>query len=50
MGFPGDNAQTHAVLKEADLAADKIPQPDQQRRAIERVRTLMAELPRAPKK
>lgn len=42
----GDHAQTHEVLNEADLAAHKIPQRDQQRLAVERVRSLMGKLPR----
>lgn len=46
----GDHARTHKLLDEAEKLALKIPQPDQQRLAVEKIRGLMRTLPRPPRK
>jgi hypothetical protein len=40
----GEHKKALALLKEADKAADKVPEPDVQKIIVEKVRTTMAEV------
>ncbi len=42
----GFHARTHEVLDEADLVADKIPEPDLKQQTVQKVRSLMGKLPK----
>ena len=42
----GFHAETHELLKQAEKLVEKIPEPDMQRRMLERVRTLRYTLPK----
>jgi tetratricopeptide (TPR) repeat protein len=42
----GDAAAAHQLLDQADHVANDVPEPDLQRQAMERVRTLMGKLPK----
>ena len=42
----GHDAQTHEILDEADLVADKIPEPDLEQQTVQKIRSLMGKLPK----
>jgi hypothetical protein len=46
----GDNKQAMALLKEADKAADKVPEPASQKKIVDKVRSAIADLDKKLKK